>query len=388
MHKTGAKVLVITLAVLAAIGIGDAVVAHKAGNRFHDAMMALDGAPLGSSLLSVTNVHVDQGLFSSKATADLQLAVPGSSAIAIPIVVHAAQGMSLDGSVLRLHAQLGPQSDPDIQNLLKTLHDPNPIDIGAKFGPSGNLKHISLNVSPVHTTIAAQHGPIHVDFGGAQSDEDVDGFFSSQGGSLRIRYRQMPISVQMTNPALKIAVGPMDETLQEDGNLNNAHGNFRVQGNQLDVSSNQPNQSFSFDKLVMSSDFAFRGLNDESANNPSGLPKGAFSLSGMHFDAHMAQPMSGSMKLGGDLRFVADPQIPNMLANLDIPAFVGAVLNGLQMQMHAQIDRSLLAKLPAQQLSELEREGIMRADGEHEVVDAALKNGDLQINGQTVPLSR
>ncbi len=370
------RVVPVLLGVVVLIGAAEAGSAVLSGNRFSAYLTKLNGKDIGSPQLRLDNVQVQQGLFSSSATADLDIA--GRQNLVVPLVLHASQGLRPDGSTLRLNLSLGSFSDPQVRAMLARVHDTQPLDAQADFGLLGKLRELRATFHPVHAVVDERGS--RLDWNGASMVVHSHGYFGS-GGSVQGSMRWTPMQIDVAQPAGdQVHIGEFDEDVAQNGRLNNSRGTVsaslgptyaRVNGTVLRL-----------DSCKLSMQYALHRRESGSGDNPSGLPVGYVSFQDLRFTAGISQPVAGRIEATGKLQMpdVASSVVPGMTAQ-QIEAANLQALTKTAGRVQLRVSLSLYRKFQNPLLQQLAQSGYIVQQGQDVVSDISLAGGRITVNG-------
>ena len=373
------------IAVLVLLGVGDAVVAYRAGTQFQTRLESLNGQSLGNPALRLANVQVDRGWFQSRATAQLRFTTPGAGVISMPLTFQTTQGLTLRGSAMLVDMEMGLPDNPAVAALLGAVHDPKPVSARVAVNLAGQPTHIEVSIAPMNSSSTTKTAiPVNVAWGGGNEVMDVDGYFSPQGGSMRGTVSLLPWSVRVAQAAFSLYMGPVTGTFQESGRPGNLHGSFAMTIGKSGFAMAGGGRDVVIEHLSMQADAAARQPGDATPGNPSGLQGGESGFRNLNFIANLSKPSAGTIAMTGNAKFIVTPEALQAQSSGKLQEFQASLLKNAQVQLQVRVTRALLAKLPAPQLDQMESAGYLRVDGLDEVVDVAVKDGAISLNGHPV----
>ena len=365
---------------LAAIGLGDAFVAYRAGDQFKNRLESLSNQPIGSPALSLTGIVVDRGWFRSSATALLLVTGKIGNQVAIPLVLHATQGFALDGSAMRVKVHMGAPSDSIVAAALAVMHDPDPVSADIAFNLAGQPMHAALQIAPMMASIPIPGGAhIRFQWGGGHSSMNIDGFYSPQGGSLEGRATTLPWSLHIPQVAVTAFMGKSVESFNETGKPFDLKGSTQTTIGESGVRFIKIGKEDVIKTISIRSNFSLRRPSGNT--NDSGLNGGKSSITNLRAVALVTKPSVGQIIVTGNIQFIAPSGPYSVQTGGNGPALREAILKSLQGNLHLRISHTLLAQNPPPLIRLLLARGFLRRDGGYEVADIVLRNGAASVNG-------
>jgi hypothetical protein len=380
-RKATALIAAVVASVVLALGASYGVIANHAGAQFQARLSAMNHQDLGSPILKLTDVKVDRGLLSSKATGNIEVLIPGSAPVLVPVSLQTSQGPGMDGSAMRVHAQMGVPDNPKIARLMAGLHDAQPISAEGRFNLAGQPTAIQVVFAPANGTLPGPK-PLQVSWGGGKLTMAVNGYFAPSGGTVMGTSNVEPLT--LTGTGLHLNMGPMDETFSYVGTPLNEAGQLHLTLGQSGAGSGGP-KDFMLKFALLDAHFAVKRTGTgQAAGNPSGLAQDGLSVGPMSMVINMAKPQG---KISMEVHF--DGPLPQAAASQVSPqAQVQAQLQALaraRAELDILVSRSLLDQLPAAQVEGLEKQGILRIQGDNASVDVVLADQRVAVNGQPLP---
>jgi len=370
------KVAGIVVAVVAALGLGEIGVAYLAGSQFQSRLKQISTESVQKNEpIELTNVHVDRGLFHSKATVDVDLVPYG---IKIPIAMKTSQGFGLDGSVLRLHEELGNLDGlPIVGTILNAINDTNPMVISEAIGITGKLQKASIRISPLQTTIPVANNNVHIAWQGAKVAFTFGHFAPSGVGTITGVYDQDPFSLE--SPNLNAHLGKSRATFRETGKLGNLKARIHIHSgtNSINMGGKIPVNEV-IQSTRMRYTFALRA-NDNLGDNPSGLPGPGFSMSRLHLLIRLAKPAAGNIKATGSIGYLF-PKNGNLIEQLEKDQ-----LQGVSAHLRLHVQNSILqGMLPKPALQKLVTAGYLYQEGSQYVTTFTMHGKVMKLNGKKI----
>jgi hypothetical protein len=350
-----------------------------AGGRFEQQLQAATRQDLGEPGLRLVDVVVHRGLFSS--TADAVLDVPaGVYPVGVPLHFTSSQGMALDGSVLRVRVRMGDLADTPLRTVLAALDDTqDPFLLRMRFGWTGRLNRVSLDLRPIHAQL--EQGHVSLAWQGMRMRMRVHGFYD-RGGSADGTLHWAPVAIDAAAPVdAHMRIGAIDETFTQHGRQTNAQSSFSM--TMGPTSANAQGRALRIDSVSASGSMALHRAETGFGDNPSGLPVGRTQLRNLDIRMVMSQPASGRFDVTAD----ADAPLPSQ--PLAHPGMTPAQLQQASRALLAQIrgtvqmrcSASLLRGLPAPTLSRLLAAGYILRQGKEVVSSIAFGGGHFTVNG-------
>ncbi len=350
-----------------------------AGGRFEHQLQAAARQDLGEPGLRLEDVVVHRGLLAS--TADAVLDVPaGVYPVGIPLHFTTAQGMALDGTVLRVRVRMGDLADTPLRSVLAALNDTqDPFLLRMRFGWSGQLNRVSLDLTPIHAQLAQGH--VRVAWEGMRMRMRVRGFYD-KGGSADGTVHWSPVDIDAAAPVdAHVRIGAVDETFTQNGRPSNAQSTFSM--TMGPTSAHAQGRALRIDSVRASGSMALHRAETGFGDNPSGLPVGSTRLKDLDVKVVMSQPAAGELDMTAD----ADAPLPSQ--PLARPGMSPAQLQQADQALLAQVrgtlqlrsSASLLQSLPAPTLARLLQAGYILRQGNDVVSRIVFDNGHLTVNG-------
>ena len=373
------RIVPVLVGVAVLLGGAEAGSAMIGGSHFASRMRALNGTDLGSPQLRLENVQVHRGLFSSSATADIE--VLGIKPISVPLELQASQGLRPNGSALRVGVTLGAISDPQVQALLAKLHDPEPMRAQLDYGLTGKLKVVTISMAPVHAVLDAQG--TRIDWPGAQGVIHPNGYFD-KGGTADGSMHWSAVQVALPKPVGgQLHVGELVETFDQTGRMTNSTGHLAMRLGPTYATGNA--QAFRFDGFQVSMQYALHRKESGYSDNPSGLPVGQIQIKDLQLKAGISQPVAGQVQATANLRMpdVGSVILPGMTPQ-QIEAANLQLLTQIQGSAQLRVSMSLYRKFENPALQRLAAAGLIEQQGQDAVSNIAMSAGHITINGHAL----
>ena len=390
------KILAIAAAtVLILLGVATAV-AYRAGERFESSMLQAQETRVSLSAPRLSQVLVHRGLFSSTATARLE--IPGlSGPLMLPLEFQASQGLAPDGSALRVRVRMDMKADSPLRALASALNQPQgSFEARMRFGLGGNLDRMALDLLPIH--LQAQSGLQRVDWDGAQMRMENRGAYRD-GASSSGTVHWAPLSFSTAAPVnLQGEIGAMTERFTWQGRTTNASSTTELSSEPsvLDGAAGQVR----IDRLHLRATTASNRDEGSHPDNPSGIPPGRSAIKDLDVTMTLSKPFQGRIAAKGAL----DMPVPDaaLLQHAAAPASDGgadaeahawnreldratlALLRGTRGSVDLRISKTLLAALPAPVLQAILRQGYLAEQQDDLVGRVLFEGGRITLNDQVL----
>lgn len=376
------KLVAAVAAAVVVVAGAAAGVSWWAGGVFEQQMLAARERDLGEPGLRMVDVVVHRGLFSSSASAVLNVPA-GAYPVGIPLNFTASQGLALDGSALRVQVRMGDLADTPLRTVLAALNDTqDPFQVRMRFGLIGGLNRVSMRLTPVHAQLA--QGRMQLAWDGMRMRMRVHGFYA-KGGSADGELHWAPVAIDVPGPVpAHLRVGAIDETFTQTGRQTNADSTFTMNMGPSTVAAQ--GRELRIDSVSAAGDMALHRPESGFSDNPSGLPVGRTRLKDFDLRVVMSKPAAGELDAKGemDMPLPARPVVQPGMSLAQIQQADQALLAQLSATMDLRASASLLESLPAPALSKLLAAGYVVRQGADAVSHVVFEGGHLTLNGHVL----
>ena len=358
------------------------VVSWWAGGVFEQQLQAAGKHDLGEPGLRLVDVVVHRGLFSSTASAVLNVPA-GVYPVGIPLNFTASQGLALDGSALRVQVRMGDLADTPLRTVLAALNDTqDPFRVRMRFGLTGGLEHVAMRFTPVHAQLA--QGRVRLAWEGMRLRMRVHGFYA-KGGSADGELHWAPVDIDAPGPVpAHLHVGAIDETFTQTGRQTNADSTFTM--NMGPSTAAAQGRELRIDSVSAAGNMALHRPESGFGDNPSGLPVGRTRLKDFDLRVVMSEPASGELDAKGemDMPLPGQPVVHPGMSLAQIRQADQALLAQLSATLDLRASASLLQGLPAPLLAKLLAGGYVLRQGADAVSHVVFGGGHLTVNGHVL----
>ncbi|WP_018912260.1 DUF945 family protein [Thiomonas sp. FB-6] len=350
-----------------------------AGGRFEHQMRAASEQDLGEPGLRMVGVVVHRGLFSSSASAVLNVPA-GLYPVGIPLSFTTSQGLALDGSVLRVQVRMGDLADTPLRAVLAALNDTqDPFRVRMRFGLTGQLDRVAMRLTPIDAQLA--QGRLRLAWEGMRLRMRVHGFYA-RGGSADGELHWAPVDIDAAAPAsAHVRIGAIDETFTQTGRQTNAHSTFSM--NMGPTTADLPGRRLRIDSVSAAGDVALHRAETGFADNPSGLRVGRTRLKDFDLRVVMSEPAAGELDAKGelDMPLPGQPALHPGMSLAQIRQADQALLAQLSATLDLRASAALLQGLPAPTMDKLLAAGYIVRQGADAVSHVVFGGGHVTVNG-------
>ena len=326
--------------------------------------------------IKLTDLEIERGLFSSKATAKINIFTMASTNVySFPISVQTTQGLMPNLSVLRANWTMGVPSDPELQQIFLKLNDTQPLSGNLQFNISGELTLSETKIAPAHGKISVDSEDLSFDWDGANVRIENANFYDNGGGSIKINSHFEPIKLASSTQGSAIQIGVLDIGQKTTG---------FVSSNNSEINLHLGKSEFTFSNLELNLTNVDLKANiksrlDEVLNNKnvSGLDKKSVFIDLQTFQISLGQP-TGNINATGrfDLPLLStqDQSQPFViLEKYSQQSVIDLNLSGSKILMQQFLGENFLS----QYVNSVEPNGDV-------TITINFKQGHLTVNGQQI----